>query len=234
MNNYEFCAGFAAKRGGRVLDYGCGDGKIVELLLAKNVDAYGCDVFYEGGSYRSAVRSALIDGGRVLEMKGDHTPFPDNHFDTVVNNQVMEHVQNLDAVLREIHRVMKPGATLLSLFPDRGVWREGHLRVPFLHRFPKGRLRTAYALAFRSVGLGANHGTASMIEWSRNAGDWIDKWCYYRPYQEIHETFCRYFSAPHHIEPEWLDGRKRLPIPNFVKTFIVRKAAGMIFVCRKN
>ena len=232
MNNHEFCADFAIKRGGRILDYGCGKGQIVELLLAKGADAYGCDVFYEGGSYRDVVDPKLIEGRRILEMK-DRTPFPAEHFDVVVNNQVMEHVPDLDAVLREIHRVMKPGGVLLSLFPDKSVWREGHKEVPFLHRFPKGPLRTGYALAFRAVGLGVHHGSMGLIEWSRDAGEWIDKWCYYRSYREINETFSRHFSAPLHIEHEWLDKRKRLPIPVALKRFIVKKGAGLVFVCHK-
>ena len=33
----------------------------------------------------------------------------------------------------KIHRVLKPGGTLLSLSPDKSVWHEGHCGVPFLH-----------------------------------------------------------------------------------------------------
>ena len=36
-------------------------------------------------------------------------------------------------VLAKISRVLKPGGMVLSLFPDKGVWREGHCGIPFLH-----------------------------------------------------------------------------------------------------
>ena len=52
MNNYEFCAQWVfdqePKKSIRILDYGCGAGQIVNELRKRNVDAFGCDVFYEG------------------------------------------------------------------------------------------------------------------------------------------------------------------------------------------
>jgi len=67
-------------------------------------------------------------------MDGDRTPFVTGSFDLVINNQVLEHVTDLDVVVHEIARVLKPGGSCLSLFPDKGVWREGHWRhsVPAL------------------------------------------------------------------------------------------------------
>src|ERR1019366_9228148 len=62
--------------------------------------------------------------------------FADCYFDLVVNNQVLEHVDDLDGVLREIHRVVKPGGQVLSIFPSRDVFREGHIGIPFAHWFP--------------------------------------------------------------------------------------------------
>jgi len=42
------------------------------------------------------------------------------------HQQVLEHATDLDVVVHEIARVLKPGGSCLSLFPDKGVWREGH------------------------------------------------------------------------------------------------------------
>ena len=235
MDNYRFCAEFAARHGGRVLDYGCGKGQIVEKLLAKGIDAYGCDVFYEGGDYRDRVDKRLTAAGRIVEMR-ERIPFPDEHFDVVVNNQVMEHVADLDAVLLEIHRVTKAGGVLLSLFPDDSIWREGHTEVPFLHWFPKGNLRVYYALAFRVVGLGASHGDTPMITWAQKSCEWIDKWCYYRPYAEIMASVQRLFSPPEHIEVYWMDtrlGARARLLPEALKRFIARKWGGMVFTCQK-
>lgn len=141
MNNYEFCTHWILdqKQGNdvRVLDYGCGAGEITEELQKNGIDAFGCDVFYEAGDYETSVRSDLM-GGVIKRMENSRIPFEANYFDFVTNNQVMEHVEDLNAVLSEIHRVLKPGGRVLSLFPDRAVWREGHCGIPFLHWFPKG------------------------------------------------------------------------------------------------
>jgi SAM-dependent methyltransferase len=140
VNNYEYCADFAADKCGahsKTLDYGCGQGEIVERLLARGTDAYGCDDFYEGGSYKGAVRPKLFEERRIREMVDNRIPFDDGFFDVVVHNQVFEHVPDTNLAVSEIARVLKPGGTILAIFPDDSWWREGHCGIPFLHWFPK-------------------------------------------------------------------------------------------------
>ena len=237
MNNYEFCAEFAAKRGGCVLDYGCGEGRIVDLLRRWNVDAYGCDVFYEGGDYSQGVPKNLMESGRVRRMEKRRIPFEDETFDVVVHNQVFEHVPDLDLALSEIARVLKPGGVMLGLFPDRSVWREGHCGVPFLHWFSKGsNTRVYYAFAFRLVGFGYFHGAKTRMRWSRDFCDWLDKWTYYRSYRDIREAFSNHFAPPVHIEAKWLDARLGTIarfVPKTVKSATVRRLAGMVLWCEK-
>jgi len=94
----------------------------------------------------------------------------------VIDNQVMEHVRDLDGVLGEIQRVLKPGGMVLNLFPDRSVWREGHCGIPFLHRFgKKSRLRVRYAAACRGLGLGYHKGEKSVMGWSEDFCRWLDE-----------------------------------------------------------
>ena len=47
------------------------------------------------------------------EKEDGRLDFPDASFDLVVNNMVFEHVEDLDAVLAEIQRVLKPGGRIL-------------------------------------------------------------------------------------------------------------------------
>jgi SAM-dependent methyltransferase len=239
MNNYEYCADFVGSRirpGDTVLDYGCGAGKIVLLLRERNVAASGCDVFYEGGDYSKDVPSDLF-GSSIRRMEGDRIPFDSGSFDWVVNNQVLEHVPNLEVAVAEIRRVLKPGGRVLSMFPDRGVWREGHCGIPFLHRFPKSsRLRVSYGALLRKLGLGYHKEGRSAWEWSENFCKWLDDWTYYRPYGEIRERFLAEFSSLDHIEDDWL--HKRLGskavftalLPLWARRLMVRKLMGLVFI----
>jgi SAM-dependent methyltransferase len=236
MDNYQYCARFAARAAEgqgefTVLDYGCGAGAIVKALIEQGIDTRGCDVFYEGGDYSSSVPAEIAN--RIHRMEGDRIPFGDATFDLVLSNQVLEHVPDLDVVLGEIARILKPGGICLSLFPHRGVWREGHCNIPLLHRFPKGRARIYYAAALYPIGYYKNG--KSRMQWARDFADWLDRWTYYRPYREIAATFAKHLSPPAHIENEWIVERK--PIfrfaPRWLRNFIAWKMAGMVFVSRR-
>lgn len=239
MDNYEYCADFAMRcietspAEAKVLDFGCGSGQIVKQLRNAGVSAFGCEAFYGGGV--SPIPDDL--SGVIAGMHGDTIPFPDCMFDVVINNQVMEHVVDLDAALVEIHRVLKAGGIVLSLFPDRSVWREGHCGVPFLHWFPKrSALRIYYALAWRSMGFGYFTEGKSRVQWSKDFCDWIDRWTVYRSYTEISAAYGKYFSPMQHIEDDWLSCRLRSsprPIPKWLKRLFVNKMAGLVFTCVK-
>jgi SAM-dependent methyltransferase len=246
MNNYEFCTQWILdKTTGnivRVLDYGCGAGEIVQELRKRGVDAFGCDVFYDAGDRSKLVDPALF-GSAIRKMEADKgyaIPFDDASFDFVVNNQVMEHVEDLDGVLVEIRRVLKPGGTVLSLFPHKGVWREGHCGVPFLHWFPKNtRARVYYAAACRIFGLGYHKENKSIMYWGQDKCEWLDKWTHYRTLDEIHSTFGKYFVELQHIEDYWLQqrlgGRKIVVswLPAFTQKLVVSKLCGTVFTARK-
>jgi SAM-dependent methyltransferase len=243
MDIYDYCTTWARESsapGKKVLDYGCGAGVIVQKLRASGIDANGCDVFYEGGDYSSQVASGLIAGGIIKRMDDDIIPFDDAIFDLVINNQVIEHVPDLDVVLAEINRVLKPGGKVLSLFPDRGVWREGHVGIPFLHWFTKGsRLRVAYAFALRCVGLGYHKLDKSRWQWSEDACKWIDSWTYYRQFGVIRHAFQEHIGAIRGLEADYL-ARRLGPragllkaMPSFLSALVVRKLACLVFETRK-
>ncbi len=242
MNNYQYCAEWIERnRLGndvRVLDYGCGAGAIVAELVRRRIDAFGCDVFYEGGDSSAKIPAEIAD--RIRRMEGDAIPFDDEAFDFVVSNQVMEHVEDLDGALAEICRVLKPGGLALSLFPDRSVWREGHCGVPLLHRFPKGsRFRVYYAAFFRALGFGRHKGTKGVMQWSEDFCRWLDRWTWYRDRREIDAAYARYFDQTRSIEDDWLYrrlGAWRALVrcsPVAVQQFVVRKFSGMVLVSRK-
>jgi len=102
---------FAPLLAGRLLDVGCGS-KPYQTLFA--VDTYiGLDIDSEI-SRQSGIADHHYDGITF--------PFADASFDSVLCNQVLEHVFNPDEFIREIVRVLKPGGKLLLTVPF--VWDE--------------------------------------------------------------------------------------------------------------
>ena len=249
MNNYDFCAQWIidkkTENNVRVLDYGCGAGQIVKKLRERGVNAFGCDVFYEGGDCSKDIDPTLFGSAiRRMEKKEEEEytiPFDSASFDFVINNQVMEHVEDLDSVLSEIQRVLKPGGMILSIFPHKGGWREGHCGIPFLHRFPKGtNTRVYYAAACRAFGLGYTKGDKSIMLRSQESCEWLDKWTYYRTQEEIHSAYDKYFVDLQHIEDYWLrqrfGGFKMVAVgwlPVYAQKLVVRKLGDLVFTARK-
>jgi SAM-dependent methyltransferase len=71
-------------------------------------------------------------------------PLPDASFDAIVSTQTLEHTQDPAQVLRELHRVMKPGAPILLSAPFA---YEEHLKPNDFYRFTSFGLRHLFELA---------------------------------------------------------------------------------------
>ena len=187
-------------------------------------------------------------GGAIHEIQEGRLPFPDAAFGLVVNNQVMEHVEDLDRVLREIHRVLAPGGLLLSIFPSRDVFREGHIGIPFSHWFAKdSRMRFYYTWTLRSLGLGTwKQEAPTTRQWALDKLRWIDTYTRYRTRREIFSVYDRYFRnetrEPEYIRFRLLDrpGRAwiasvlRFPSAAFAARAIFRKLAFFVILSRKD
>ena len=68
---------------------------------------------------------------------------PDNSFDYIVNFDVLEHVRDVEIVLKECFRVLKPDGKLLAVFPPFFQPLEAHLgmvtKMPALHWLFSGK-----------------------------------------------------------------------------------------------
>ena len=77
-----------------------------------------------------AVEKKSLDGRvQLIQGRAEHLPFPDETFDAVVFTYLLRYVQDPDATIRELSRVLKPGGELLSLefgIPEalwmRAIW----------------------------------------------------------------------------------------------------------------
>lgn len=101
-------AQIAQEAKGCLLDVGCGS-KPYESLFP-HVDSYtGMDIEISGHDHRSSNIDVFYDGKTF--------PFEADAFDTVVSFETMEHVFDLDRMLGEIARVLKPEGVLIISIP---------------------------------------------------------------------------------------------------------------------
>jgi SAM-dependent methyltransferase len=100
------------RAGARVLDVGCGVGQVVHRLSQGGFEAYGVDVSEPNieRARRFSERCSMYDG-RTL-------PFPDAHFAGVGALNVLEHVEEPEAFIRELVRVAEVGGRVVLSSPN--------------------------------------------------------------------------------------------------------------------
>lgn len=116
------------------LDVGCSAGFIADELALAGATTHGVDIDEPG-----LVRARERFGDRVdfRLARGEDLPFGDDSIDVVVLNHIYEHVVDPEAVLADIHRVLRPGGVLYLGVGHRYQVIEPHHRLPFLSWLPR-------------------------------------------------------------------------------------------------
>lgn len=105
---------------GRVLDFGSGPGFLLECLLRAGVECEGAD--FSASSVRDLQERLRDDSG----FRGAHhleklpSGLPSGGFDAVFFVETIEHLLDgdLEATISELHRLLKPGGTLIVTTPN--------------------------------------------------------------------------------------------------------------------
>lgn len=132
----------------KVLDLGCGEGRHIFGALDEYKDIYcvgldqdipSLDVCKEG-----LVFFEELNTGSTIFIQGSvyNLPFEDDAFDLVICSEVLEHLDDYHAAIKEIYRVLKPKGKFLpsvpSYWPERICWAlsdnyqnmpGGHVRI---------------------------------------------------------------------------------------------------------
>jgi len=110
----------AARPGARVLDLGCGAGPVITELRSEGLECVGADYSDDMLEFaRQRLRSRSLDSSGLVRCDGRSTPFPDASFDVVVCLGVISYVEDYEAILREIRRLLRPGGTAIISFRNR-------------------------------------------------------------------------------------------------------------------
>lgn len=101
--------------GMRALDVGCGTGDDVRAMAARCGDAVGVDA---SSVLIEEARSRGGEGVRFELARAEQLPFEDGSFDALRVERTLQHVVDLDRVLGELLRALRPGGALVALEPD--------------------------------------------------------------------------------------------------------------------
>ena len=97
----------APKPGERILDLGCGDGVLTEMLVASGAEVIGVDASAD------MVAAAKTRGLEVRVMDGQALSF-DGEFDAVFSNAALHWMLDASAVARGVFRALKPGGRFVG------------------------------------------------------------------------------------------------------------------------
>jgi SAM-dependent methyltransferase len=121
------------------LEIGCGTGFVLKGVrdAFPTVDAAGSELFVEALGFASN----RLPGVQFMQMDARHIPFREN-LDVVGAFDVIEHIQDDEGVLREIHLALRPGGTLVLTVPQhRWLWSEQDDYAHHVRRYTRHELQ---------------------------------------------------------------------------------------------
>jgi len=147
----------SAVRHARARNHALDRGRLVCDILEKHIDLSGCVVLDAGCGYGGCSIALAERGADVIAVDKDtkrlqslatlglpielehadiaQLPYPDNSFDVVVLQDVLEHLADASYVLTELSRVMQPSGILYLSTPNRlaisNMIADPHFGLPF-------------------------------------------------------------------------------------------------------
>lgn len=144
---------------GKILDFGCGNGMVGELLHSRNnLEISGCDVIVTENTDLHI---------KILKFDGYHLEVPDNNFEAGYANSVLHHIENPERAVKELSRVVSKRFVLIedTLQGDTKEAIDKHKDRLFVND-----LFFNYFLTDKNI---------PMPECYKESGDWVDMFVKY-------------------------------------------------------
>lgn len=95
---------------GKILDVGCGSGKIMIELQRRGWQTHGVDTILTQGRQRGLTL-------KKVNLQSDRLPFPANYFKAIICLDTLEHIANDRRLAGEVARVTQPGGIIIISVP---------------------------------------------------------------------------------------------------------------------
>ncbi len=104
------------KTSGKFLDVGCGAGRDLDLAVEHGFEAYGVEL--------SEVKKDFYKNKKFQVHVGafEDAPFAEQSFDVITMWDVLEHVENPNAVLAKVRSLLKPDGLFVAKVPNHAAW----------------------------------------------------------------------------------------------------------------
>ena len=106
----------SANESGKLLDVGCGSGGFIQRMAQLGWEVYGID--FDPKAVDVCRQQGL--NASVGDLFAQH--YPDNSFDVLVLNHVIEHIYDTSILVAECYRVLKSGGKLIIATPNTKSW----------------------------------------------------------------------------------------------------------------
>jgi 2-polyprenyl-3-methyl-5-hydroxy-6-metoxy-1,4-benzoquinol methylase len=121
LHRYAYAATLVRNK--RVLDLACGEGYGTKMLATAATSAIGVDIDesvirHASGKYGSANLRFLQGSITAIPLKDDHS------IDVIVCFEAIEHIEDQEALLREVERLLAPDGIFIVSTPNKAIYRD--------------------------------------------------------------------------------------------------------------
>jgi len=121
----------------KILEIGSGSGILIAKLIMEGAECYGIEPDEKMCMSSSYIFQKNDIDIKVVRAIGENIPFKGDYFDLIISFQVVEHVEDVESVIRETKRLLKKNGLIYFVIPNYYSFWEGHYGVLWLPLFNK-------------------------------------------------------------------------------------------------